>query len=297
MQSTPIVKRIVSVLLNVLMYVFIFVCLFAVVLSITSKKDVDGASRILGYELRYIRSSSMEKSVHTDVSDYKIKSLPIKTLIVVQTVPKGEKNANDWYANLKKGDVLTIRYSETGIKQETITHRLIEDPIPNDNGGYDLVLQGDNKGNEDDPISLGKQIIDTSDYEQDGYNYVIGKVVADNYYFGVFLYAIKQPLGIVFIIIVPCVIIIILEIVRIMRVLGEEKDQKDKEEKEKQNSEIEELKKQLAELRQGLATANVPPSDAEGGQAELPQGQSVPLTDSAKTEEPFERKTDLTTEN
>ena len=56
------------------------------------------------------------------------------------------------------------------------------------------------------------------------------------------------------------------------------------------------LEKQLAELRQGLA-ANVPPSAAEGGKAEFPQGQSVPLTDSAKTEEPFEGKTDLTTEN
>ena len=302
MQSTPIVKRIVSVLLNVLMYVFIFACLFAVLLSITSKKDVDGASRILGYELRYVRSSSMEKSVHTDVSDYKIKSLPIKTLIVVQTVPKGEKKANDWYANLKKGDVLTFRYAEPSmgedtVKQDTITHRLIEDPVPNDNGGYKLVLQGDNKGNEDEPISLGKQIIDTSDYEQDGYNYVIGKVVADSYYFGMFVYAMKQPLGIVLLIIIPSVIIIVLEIIRIMRVLGEEKAQKDKEEKEKQSSEIEELKKQLAELRQGLAAANVPPSAAEGGKAELPQGQSVPLTDSAKTEEPFEGKTDFPTEN
>jgi hypothetical protein len=107
----------------------------------------------------------------------------------------------------------------------------------------------------------------------------------------------KQPLGIVLLIIIPSVIIIVLEVIRIMRVLGEEKAQKDKEEKEKQSSEIEELKKQLAELRQGLAAANVPPSAAEGGKAELPQGQSVPLTDSAKTEGLFEGKTDLTTEN
>ena len=284
MHSKSLFKKIAVIVSNVVMYAFILLCMAAVMLSITSKKDVDGASYILGYQMRYVTSSSMEKSIHTDVSDYKIKDLPLKTLIVIEAVPEGKENANKWYAKLKKGDVLTFRYrtgaSEDG-KQETITHRLIEDPVPNSRGGYDLVLQGDNRGNDEDPISLGTQKIDTSDYERGGFNYVIGKVVADSRLFGLFVYAIKQPLGIVLIIIVPCVIIIIMEIIRIMRVLGEEKTQKAQEEKKKQDSEIEELKKQLAALQQGLVSATPPPAEAAApAQAEeAPQTETAPVQD------------------
>jgi hypothetical protein len=64
-----------------------------------------------------------------------------------------------------------------------------------------------------------------------------------------------QPVGIVFIIIVPCALIILAEALKIAKVLGAEKRQKLQEEKEKTEAEIADLRKRLAELEQGKADA------------------------------------------
>ena len=64
-----------------------------------------------------------------------------------------------------------------------------------------------------------------------------------------------QPVGIVFVIIVPCVLIILSEVLKIARVLGAEKRQKLQAEKEKTEAEIADLRRRLAELEQGKDTA------------------------------------------
>jgi hypothetical protein len=64
-----------------------------------------------------------------------------------------------------------------------------------------------------------------------------------------------QPVGIVFIIIVPCALIILSEALKIAKVLGAEKRQKLQEEKEKTEAEIADLRRRLAELEQGKADA------------------------------------------
>ena len=65
---------------------------------------------------------------------------------------------------------------------------------------------------------------------------------------GALLFAIRQPLGLTFIVIVPCIIIILLEILRIISVLGEDKRKRLLEEQQSKDDEIERLKKRVAEL-------------------------------------------------
>ena len=70
----------------------------------------DGAVNFFGYEMRTVLSDSMEKCDETDVSGFEIKDIPVKSLVFTETVPTGEA-AEEWYANLKVGDVLTFKKS------------------------------------------------------------------------------------------------------------------------------------------------------------------------------------------
>ena len=170
---------------------------------------------MFGHELRLVVSESMEKSEETDVSGYKIKDIPLHSLIFIETVPEDEAEAQEWYGNLKVGDVLTFRYVYT--TQETITHRIVSIE-PNDGGGYTISLQGDNKGTADGVLT---QVIDTS--ATDSLNYVIGKVTGKSVALGYVITAVQSPWGIIFIVIVPCLIIIVFEIIRIMCIFSQKK--------------------------------------------------------------------------
>lgn len=232
-------KKAIGIVGNILLYLFLALCIIAVVLTVFSKRDVDGASEILGYQMRIVTTSSMEKCELTDVSGYKIKSIPIKSMIFVETVPDDEKEAEEWYAELKAGDVLTFRYVYT--TQVTITHRITD--ITKTDGGYIIHLEGDNKNSDS---SLLTQVIDTSIPENT--NYVIGKVVGQSYPLGLFLSILKTPIGMVLIVIVPCFIIILLEVLKLAGALSAEKKKLEQEEKQKKEDELEELRRKLAAL-------------------------------------------------
>lgn len=211
------------------------------IITIASKKDEDGTATIFGKQLRFVQSESMEQSDLTDVSGYEIKSIKIKSCVFVEVAPESDEEKAEWYKGLKVGDVLTFKYVYT--KQETITHRIVKIKEKT-SGGYIITLEGDNKNYDS---NLLQQVIDTSD--TDSPNYIIGKVVEQNYLLGLAVYALKTPVGIICIIIVPCLIIVVYEVIRLIRVFGADKKEKQKEEKEKQANEIEELKKQLALLK------------------------------------------------
>jgi uncharacterized membrane protein len=232
------VWRVCKIAGNVLLYVILAIALFVVVLSIATKKDADGAATVFGKQIRIVRSDSMEKCEETDVSDYDIKELPIKTLLVIDVVPTDAEEAKEWYKAVRVGDVLTFRYKYT--EQVTITHRVIK--ITEKEGGYIIELAGDNKASEDTLT----QVIDTSDTES--YNYVIGKVVWANFPLGWLVYALKTPAVVTCVIIIPCLIIIVLEIIKIVNVLGDGKREKIKKEAQEKEAEIEELKRRLAAL-------------------------------------------------
>lgn len=237
----PKTKKIMQIIINVLFYIIILSALFILMISITSKKDSDGTAIVFNHQLRFVQSDSMAKCDQTDVSKYKIKSLKLKTCIFIQVAPIEEKELNAWYDSLEVGDVLTIKY--VYVKQETITHR-IKEIKEKETGGYIIILEGDNKESDS---NLLQQVIDTS--QTNSTNYIVGKVVGQNYLLGLLVYSFKTPVGIICLIIIPCLIIISFEVIKIVRVISKEKRDKINEEQEKQNQTIEELKKQLEELR------------------------------------------------
>lgn len=233
-------KKIISIVGNVLLYLFLAVCLLSVALTVFSKKDIDGAAELFGYQMRVITSDSMAKCDLTDVSEYEIKSIPLRSMIFVKVMPQDEAEVEQWYRSLKVGDVLTFRYVYAN--QVTITHRIIS-ITEKETGGFLIELAGDNKNSESNQLH---QVIDTSIPENT--NYVIGKVTGQLFLLGFIISLLKTPLGLVFIVIVPCFIIILLEVLKIVGVYSAERKKREQEEIQKKDSELEELRRRLAHL-------------------------------------------------
>lgn len=255
MQRKAFIVRGAKIVSNVLLYLFIALCLAALILSIVSKKDSDGAATVLGHQIRFVQSPSMEACEQTDVSAYKIKDIPTRSMVFIEVVPEDPAEASAWYDALAVGDVLTFKYVYT--TQETITHRIISIE-KNERGGYTIELAGDNKGDGGATLT---QTIDTS--LTNSPNYVIGKVVAQSLPLGFLVYALKTPVGIVCIIMVPCLIIIALEIIRIVGIFSADRRKKQEEIKQQQQNEIEALKRQLELLQGGKTETSSTSSDVQ----------------------------------
>lgn len=160
-------------------FVLLFVLVAAVLfIALTAPRGVDGASQIFGHELRIVESNSMQEHPDTDVSAYEIGSFKKNTMVALELLPEGDKEALDWYASVKVGDILTVRYTYN--RQVTITHRVTSIKEKDDGTGYIIKLQGDNLNSNASQLT---QEIDTSD--TDSTNYVIGKVVWKSYPVGV----------------------------------------------------------------------------------------------------------------
>ena len=244
------IKIIGNIVLNVLLCIFLAISMFAVFVTVRSKlaqKDnKDDATEIFGYQMRIVTSDSMASCEYTDVSAYDIKDIPVRSMVFVKIKPTDSKALDEWYSNLKVGDVLTFRYVYAS--QVTITHRITsieEKPT----GGYIIKLAGDNKNSDAATKGQLEQVIDTSAPNNDKYfNYIIGKVEGQSYPFGVIMSIIMQPLGIVFIIIVPCIAIILSEVIKIVKVVGSDKKNKEQEAMAAKEKELEELRRRLDEL-------------------------------------------------
>lgn len=248
---------------DVLFCLIIAFALFVLIVSVSSKRDADGTANVFGYQLRFVRSGSMEKCDQTDVSGYKIKSIPVKSCVFIKKAPApdDQQALNEWCSALRVGDVLTFQYSKYGaanIQDKVITHRIVK--IEPKEGGYIITLEGDNKN---DTGSVGQQVIDTT--KADGLDYIIGKVEGQSYFLGLCVYALKSPVGLVFIIIVPCMIVIAYEVIKIITVLNKDKKDRQQQEKTAKEDEIALLRKQLEELQKSGGTAETPRqnSDAE----------------------------------
>ena len=244
MENKSTLKKIGNIASNVLLYLFLAICIFTVFVTMLSKKDSDGAAEVFGYQMRVVASDSMAKSEYTDVSAYKIKSIPIRSMVFVETMPDDPAQVNDWYRSLQVGDVLTFRYVYT--TQVTITHRvtsITEKPT----GGFVIELAGDNKLSDNSQLY---QTIDTS--IPNNTNYVIGKVTGQAYLLGLLMSFLMQPIGIIFLIILPCLIIIMLEIAKIVKVLSSEKREREKAAADQKEEELMALRSRLAQLEQAL---------------------------------------------
>jgi uncharacterized membrane protein len=257
------IKKIGKIALDVLLYIFLAICIFAVIVTVISKRDSDGAAEVFGYQMRVVTSDSMSESEFTDVSGFKIKDIPIRSMVFVKVMPDDTDEADEFYRSLKVGDVLTFRYVYT--TQVTITHRITD--IEEIEGGFKITLAGDNKNSEDGQLV---QIIDTS--IPNNTNYVIGQVTGQAYLLGVILSFLMAPLGIILVIILPCFIIMLIEIIKIIKTLSADKREREKEEKENKEKELEELRRRLAEL--------------EGAKSVNGENDNLKKTDDSKEEEP-----------
>ena len=238
METTQIIKKSGKIALNVLLYLFIIVCVFGVVMTISSKGDADDTATIFGRQMRVVLSPSMEKCDETDVSEYDIKDIPTGSMVFIEVVPEDPEEAAKWYDDIKIGDVLTFKY--VYVKQETITHR-VTGIRSNPGGGYTIRLDGDNKSSDSETLT---QVIDTS--EKNSPNYIIGKVTGQSYLLGVTVNAMRSPIGLVFIVILPSLIIAAWEVLKLVKMFNADKRAKEKESFDRQQSEIEELKRRLA---------------------------------------------------
>lgn len=252
-------KKILQVVGDILLVMVIAIALFVLIISITAKKDSDGTATVFGYQLRFVQSDSMAKCEQTDVSAYEIKSIPVKSCVFIEVVPENEQEQAEWYKNLKVGDVLTFKYLYN--KQETITHRIIN-ITENKIGGYFIALEGDNKNSDS---KLLTQIVNTS--LTDSPNYVIGKVKGQSYLLGLIVYAFKSPVGIVCLIIIPCLIIIAFEVLRLVKVFSSGKKESLQIKQQEQADEIEQLKRQLALLqnKENSQSKEEPPTNENNG--------------------------------
>ena len=176
----------------------------------------------------------MAKCSETNVSKYKIKSIPKNSLVLIKKIEDND------YKKIKEGDVLTFRYLYT--EQVTITHR-VKSIVEKDTGGYIIELVGDNKTGESE---LLVQTIDTSIEESP--NYIIGEVVYTSIIIGFILNMLKSSLGIVFIILIPSFIIILLEVIKIINITIIEKRKLAERKANEKEQEILELKKKLKEM-------------------------------------------------
>lgn len=233
-------KKIWKITSDILLYIFLAICIITLLLTVFSKKDIDGAIEMFGYQMRVVTSESMAKCELTDVSDYAIGSIPLRSMIFVKLMPEDEAEATEWYRSLKVGDVLTFRYVYTA--QVTITHRIVS-ITEKETGGFIIELEGDNKSLDSGQLI---QTIDTS--IENNSNYVIGKVTGQFFILGLIISILKTPLGITFIIIVPCFIIILLEILKISGAVNADRKKREQEEIQKRDGELEELRRRLAEL-------------------------------------------------
>ena len=249
------IKKVWKTFLNVMTYIFLILCIFTVFITISARRATDGAAEIFGYQMRIVVSDSMAKCEHTDVSDFDIKSIPVKSMVFVKTMPKDKDKHDDWYRDLEVGDVLTFRYVYT--TQETITHRVIS-INEKETGGFIIELKGDNTGSEDGALV---QTIDTS--VPNNMNYVLGKVTGQSYLIGLIISFLMTPLGMVLVIMVPCFIIILLEILKIVGMINDDKKKKEREAADKTQRELDELKEKLAALEAQRAELSQTVSEAE----------------------------------
>ena len=241
MSNSKIAKKIGKIVVNVFLGLFLAVCIFSVFVTVLSKRDSDGAARVFGRQMRIVTSDSMAECEFTDVSEYKIKDIPVKSMVFIKEVPEDAAKADEFYRSLKVGDVLTFRYVYT--TQKTITHRITSITKNENNDGYTIVLAGDNKNSAEGQLT---QVIDTS--IPHNMNYVIGKVTGQSKLLGNLMTFLKQPIGIVFLIILPCAVIIVFEVLRIINTFSEDKKKREQEKNAEKDKELEELRNRLAAL-------------------------------------------------
>ena len=245
-----VAKKTISIVLDVIAGLFAVFSIFVIAVSASMNNGQEEVANIFATQLRLNNSDTMESNEYTDVSSYKIKSIPNESCVFIEAVPTAETEKKAWYSSIKVGDVLAFKYvyyanGSSSPRQLLTIHRVIKIEAKGE-GDFIFTLEGDNRSSSD--IRAGQQTIDTSE-DGSSWDYIIGKVKGQSHLLGLTITALKEPSGIILIVIAPCLIIIIYEAYRIFSVVKEEKSEKIETEKQKQNEEIAALKKELESLK------------------------------------------------
>ena len=221
-------KKVGNILFYIVLGIFFILACFSITTRITKGKI--GNSQFL-----VVVSSSMDG----EQQDYDIKTIPVKSLVKVELISKGKEN--EFYSSLKKGDVLTFNY--LSYDNETITHRIVKDPVLMDDGIYSFTLRGD---------AVGENSTQTL-YSDGRTGEILGKVTFVSLPLGQIYFFITSKVGTLVLVALPCAAICIIEITKIIYMVSEnkrkQKEEKIKQEQDEKDKEIKELKRQLEEAK------------------------------------------------
>lgn len=222
---------------DIIYFLFLGFFLILAAISVTSRIT---KGKIGNTQFLVVASGSMDGEKQ---KDYDIKTIPVKSLIAVDLIQDGKED--EFYSSLKKGDVLTFNY--VSLNNETITHRIVEDPVQIENGVYKYILRGD-----------AVEETQTQTLYSDGRSgEIIGKVKFVNLPLGQMYFFISSKIGTLILVVLPCSLIAIIEICKIIYLISENRSRKKEEEtnaiKEEKDKEIEELKRQLMEANKSKA--------------------------------------------
>ena len=260
-EQTPRWKKVLNIILDVLFALFVVLAIFMVVGHVSAKKN-EGTIPVFNSQLRLVETGSMAENKNYSKEEYKsfkIKNLPIDTLISVDDITKKSyEKRDDFYATLKRGDVLTFKYPVNGLVT-VVTHRVTDvEKLPDRNfykddhitldysrPNYKITLKGDAVEGEGESVY---QYIETAKDEEDPMCYVIGEVKWSSLSTGKFTRFISSKWGIVVLVIVPCATLLIYEVSKIVLILVKNKKEKEALETGAKDAELEELRKKVKEL-------------------------------------------------
>lgn len=180
-------------------------------------------------EVKVVVSGSMDGEPR---EEYPIKTIPIKSLVIIHDVPSDESGKKDFYSSLNVGDVLTFHYVNPASGEKmVVTHRIVEIQTTTDASGnthYTYTMKGDSV--DDDPTNSSTQTI-TSDSGD-----IIGEVVGVSVVLGNIVVFLSSWFGKFVVIVGLCAIIIVSQLHSLYHTLKSEK-QKEESEKESDGSE------------------------------------------------------------
>lgn len=193
-----------------------------------------------GMETRLVVTDSMEgdEDFYAEHPEYEITRIDQHSCVFIELAP--ENPTDDFYKNLKVGDVLTFIDQESvpGTKI-TNTHRIIA--ITEKANGYDYTLRGDLKKDG----HFGTTQTAGSDYGT-----IIGKVTKVDKGLGIFLWELTEgKVLMVVLVILPCAVLMIFELGKVIYIVSQNRKQEHLAEIEEKDLELQKLKDELEKIK------------------------------------------------
>ena len=122
--------KIFNLIMNIFTYAFLTISLILLFCTITSKKDNDGATNLFGYQIRIVISESMAKSdkTYSTIKKYQIKSIPVKSIVLIKTIHDNKIKQESFYNKIKIGDA-NVTLTGKKIYEISYNYNIGKDPV------------------------------------------------------------------------------------------------------------------------------------------------------------------------